>query len=224
MIAIDNLEDPEANLAAIIQLGETTGNIEGLLLGLPGYESAKEHGVTIHSADFDGQKVYAAIHSKGKNKAVVIAPDKDRLISAMEHVADIREMVGSTSTSKSPFIRVSVNELPAEMIGDGPQATIAKLVKTIELTVAENGDQLAANLALTTDSSEHAEQIRQMADGLKAMLGLAMSADEDEDLKQVAELAKGLKVSSNDNQFDASISVPVDMILKFLKEQVDSQF
>ncbi len=224
VIAINDLENPEKNLIAIIQLGKTTGNFEGLLLGLPGYASEKAKGVTIHSADFDGRRMYAAIHTKGKNKAIAIAPDKDLLFSAMVQVGEIRQMVGASS-SEEPFISVSVNELPAEMIGDGPQANVAKLIESIELTVAENDDQLTTELAMTTDNSEHAEQIRQMAVGLRAMLGFAISQNEDdEDLKRVVELAKGLEVSSEGNQFNASISIPVKLALDFLREEAGLNF
>lgn len=224
VIAINDFENPEKNLVAIIQLGRTTGNIEGLLLGLPGYESEKAKGVTIHSAEFEGRRMYAAIHTKGKNKAIAIAPDKSRLLSALGQVNGSLKMVGASS-SKKPFVSVSINKLPAEMIGDGPQANVAKLIESIELTVAEDGDQLAAELAMTTDDSEHAEQIRQMAVGLRAMLGFAISQNEDdEDLKRVVELAKGLEVTAEGKQFNAAISIPVELALDFLRDEAGLDF
>jgi hypothetical protein len=223
VIAIDDMENPEENLVAIVQLGETTGNIEGLVLGLPGYESTKEGGITVHSADVDGQKIFGAINALGKNKAIVVAPSKDRLKSAMGQVGDVRKLAGTSS--QAPFVRVTVNKLPADLIGDGPQSNVAKLLKSIELTVAENGDELAAILSIGTDNTEQAEQIRQMADGLKAMLGFAMSqAEEDEDLKRVIELAKGLKVSSDENRVNASLSIPVELVLEFLRKEADLPF
>ncbi len=226
VIAIDDLEQPEENMVAIIQLGETSGNIEGLLLGLPEYESEKKNGMTIHSAEYEGKTIYGVIRQVGDNKVLVIAPDKEKVLQISEQAGDVRQLIGQTSASKSPFVRILVNELPAELMEDGPQANIIKFLESIELTIAENGDELAITLTLTVDDSEHAEQLRQMANGFKAMIGFAMSQEEeqDEELQKIAELAKGIKVSAEGNQINAAVSIPVDMVLKFLREEIDLPF
>lgn len=221
VIAIDDVEEPEENLVAMIQLGETTGNIEGLLLGLPGYESEKEDGVTIHSADFEGQKIFGVIRKVGDNKVLVIAPEKTKMLQISEQAGDIGQLIGRTSASKSPFVRILINELPEELMEDGPQAAIVKLVKSVQVTVGESGDDLTISLELTVNDSEQAEQLRQMANGLKAMIGFAMSQEEkDEEMEKIAELAKGIETSVEGNQFNASISLPVDVVMEFMNEEL----
>jgi hypothetical protein len=225
VIAIDDIEEPEQNMVAIIQMGETTGNIEGLLLGLPGYQSEKKNGMTIHSADYEGQEIYGVIRKVGDNKVLVIAPDKDKLLQVAEQASDIRQLIGQSSAAKSTFIRILVNELPEELMEDGPQAAVVKFLESIQVTVGQASDNLVFALELTVDNEEHAEQLRQMANGLKAMIGFAMTQEEmDEEMKKAAELAQGMEVSVEGTQLNLSISLPVDVVMDFLQDEMGRYF
>ena len=70
-----DFDSPERNLRMVLKMRETTGNLEGLLLALPGYDSSEFGDHTIHTAAPDGEmRVYGAIHeSDSKDKQIVVS-------------------------------------------------------------------------------------------------------------------------------------------------------
>ncbi len=189
-------EHPEKSMLAIVRLKKTAGNLEGLALGLPEYETTEYKKNQIHSAASDkNMRVYGAIHGSGdQNRTIVLTPSK----STIESVLDELDSSPSTGLSegKSPLVRLQLYEIPKDQIGEGPQVNIAKIVKSLILEVEDANEEIALTAKMSTETDKQAEQVRQMAQGVIAMIDFAQSMDsDDKDLKKLREMLGGLKAT-----------------------------
>jgi hypothetical protein len=220
-------KEPTEELRLVIQLGKTTGNIEGLLLALPGYAS-EEHGeTTIHSAKLDNMHVYAAIQTN---------TDGMKSILASTHRADVLEMLTSTQGARTggkkreiswvvpsgTFAQLQIIEFPSDVLKEGPPANIIKMLKDVSLTLGESGDDFSVDLLLTTSDDKRAEQLQQLIQGLKAMVSLFKDEiGDDEQAKAAMSLAEGITVERTGVDVTLHAGVPQELIIKLLREEMD---
>lgn len=71
-------EKPEKSLLGMIRLKKTTGNVEGLLLSIPGHEKSEHRNYEIYSASpGDNKKVFGAIHKDNEeNHTLIVGANK----------------------------------------------------------------------------------------------------------------------------------------------------
>jgi hypothetical protein len=209
------------NIQLVIRMGQTTGNLEGLALALPGYESSEIGDVVIHSASpNDNLRVHAAIHrDRDGNHSIVAATDPDRVV-AMLKLMSTDQSAGIQAGPAGTFLSVDILQFPVEELGKGPQENIAKMLKGVAVRVGEAEEQFHINLVLTTESEQKAEQLRQMAQGVVAMLALIQD-EEDKDLQMVQELLQGLTVEREAATIELNLMVPTEQVLEFLREEAD---
>ena len=227
-IASSDYENPEKSMMAVVEIGKNAGNIEGLVLGLPGYESEEYRKHQIHSASPDeGKKVYGAIHGgASENISIVLSTSK----SSVTELLDYMDGKGSKSDSfreitmggeGKTLLSLEVLELPKE-VGEGPQANIAKIVDGLSLQVSESDGDFGIGMLLTTSNEKQAEQLRQMAQGLIAMVDFAQSMDpDDDDLKKFQELAHDLKATRDSNSVKVGLSLAAEKVKSILQEAMD---
>lgn len=213
---------PEESVQVVLQLRKTTGNLEGLMVGLPDYASTTHGKHEIHSARVDGAKpVYGAIHTdRAGTKRVVAATSKDSVISLLTMLNGKGEgrrvrLSGSGST----FVHVELLELPFEEIGEGPQQNFARMLKNIAVRIAGDDDGLRVKVSLTTRDEKRTEQLRQAVQGLVAMASFIQ--DDDEDVRRAQELLKHLSIERDGNRLDVNLVVPPKQLDEFLKEAMD---
>lgn len=224
-----DFEDPIEGLQIVVGLKKTTGNLEGLLLAIPGYEQSKHKRYTIHSAAPDDDiRVYGAIHEDDRNnKHIVAAHKRSDLTSMLDALRDHRSDSSpsdarSSSRHRNTLIDVQLERLPEIDDLEGPPAAVAKLLKRTSVSVFEQDDELIVELSITTDDEKQAEQIQQLCQGLAAMVGLAESIEEgSEELELAAELLDGLEVDRNGSQVQLQLEVPEELIIKILREEAD---
>ena len=199
------------------------------MLGLPGYEADEYRKHQVHSASPDKNlRVFASIHTDGDgNKTLVVAP----LRASMENLLD--QLDGKSSdgiqlrgvTRFSPgdaLLNLKVLKIPTEQLGEGPQANIAKIIEDLSLRVSEGKESLNVEMLLNTKKEEQAEQLRQMAQGLVAMVDFAKSADPDDaDLRKFAEFAKDMKASRDGTEVKVGIHVPTKEIVRLIEEELN---
>ncbi len=221
-------EQPERSLVAVIRLGKTTGNLEGLLLGLP------EYAVTDH----DGYKVHSAAPEEGKTLYVAFVTDNagDRLIlfsSQREAVTSrLNEAAGKNTTgvptaefaiepSANRLLLLQVNKLPAGAVEAGPPANIAKMLKDASVSIDEADGRVGVNVALAADTEEQAEQLRQMAQGSIAMLQFAQTANpEDQNLKKMAGMIKDAAASRDGTNVKVSVQLPAADVAAMIDQKL----
>lgn len=228
VVTATDFEHPETSMTLWLHLGKTTGNIEGLLLGLPNYEVESYGSHQIHSAQPEDARIYGAIHrDKNKNHMVVISPNRDTL----EHQLDLLDDRKSTRdgfkvlelpSKSSTLFSVQVLKFPLEEMGEGPHTNVAKRLKSLALAIDGSDDDIDLRLDLETETDKQAEQIRQMVQGLIAMVEFAQSMDvDDEELRKAVQYFKGAKSTVDGSTVKLQMRLPADAIEAAIREQLD---
>lgn len=228
VVAAAEYEAPEKSLVGVIQLRKTTGNLEGLLLTLPGY-SVEDHGDhQIYSATPDDSKtLFCAFHTDGAgNRSVLLAAQRDSIVLMLDSL----DGKGKSSASEksvtlggrdSPMVVVDLFELPPEMINqEGPPANVAKIVRSLSMQVSESGGAVNFAASLIANAEKQAEQLEQMVKGLHAMVGLAASSKGDAKLQMIEKYLTDLAVTRNGTTVDVSLSLPEAEAQKLIEEHL----
>ncbi len=224
-----DFENPEEHLQLMLQLGETTGNLEGMMLALPGYESEEYHDITIHSAHDDDKRAFAAIHTGDDgNKRIVASTQRSHVIEMLDGLNGSRRGGKRRSVSwvvpEGTFLQVQILEFPSEILDEDPPGNVIKMLRDVALTVGEDGDDYVAELTLTTSDEKRAEQIQQMVTGFKAMVGLFREQIEEEigdDAEQAMHMLDQIMIDRHDSTVVIQGGVPESLIIKFLQEEAD---
>ena len=223
-------DNPEQGVRMMLQLGKTAGNLEGLALTLPNYASEEIGGHTIHSAHEDDMQGFATIHTgKSGSKTVLAATSREDLMEMLHSVeSSVASSLQAAKAAATPrqiswavpsgtFAQVHVLEMPGELVENGPQANIAKLITDLSLTVGEADNKIAVSLSLTAANEKKAEQLRQLAQGAKAMIGLFQ--DEVKGDKE-AEIAMGILKEVTIEQDGATLMLHADVPQELIMVQI----
>jgi hypothetical protein len=215
-VSAADYENPENSLIAVIQLGKTTGNLEGLLLGLPEYQVADYEGQQLHSAAPDeGQTLYVAfVTDKSGDRRILFSAQKEAVTNLIDQSAG-KSLSGDAAAdftveqAADRMLSLKVIKLPEEAMEEGPPANIAKLLKDASLHIDEADGKLGINVSLTAADEKQAEQLRQMAQGGVAMLQFAKSANpEDEKLQKLSSMVEDAVTSREGATVTVSLKVP----------------
>lgn len=217
-----NYESPEDSLRAILQLGKTTGNLEGLMLALPGYESHEHGDMTIHSVKDNDMEAYAAIHTLGDGRKRIVAATSEDAVNEMLTEGQGKRRQISWTVPKGTFVQVQLLEFPDEVFENEQSSNIAKLLQDVSATIGEKDDNYEVNLTLTTVDEKRAEQIQQLLQGAKALVGLLENEiGDDEDAKMAISLLKQVTVEKDGHAVTVHGAIPEDLIINFLREEAD---
>jgi len=228
VVSGSNYDRPEQSLVVTIRMRKSTGNLEGLLLGLPGYEAQEYGKYTIHSAAPENDvHVFGSIHTDGKgDKTILLAAQSEAVTQLLDSLDGKPAADGSFKTIKlasegKPILALDVLKIPTEMIGDGPQAGVVKVVRAVSLRISESKGDVNIVVSLAAGSEQKAEQLRQMAQGLIAMIDIAQSADpEDEDLKTFQKFAHDIKAARDGLSMKVSLSVSAETLNEIIDKQL----
>ena len=221
-------EAPENSLVAVVQLGKTTGNLEGLLLGLPQYAVADYEGHQIHSAaPEEGQTLYVAfVADDAGDRRILFSSQRDAVTNLLDQAAG-KSIAGDAAAdfkvaqAANRLISLKVNKLPADAVEEGPPANIAKILKDAALSIDEADGRVGVNVALAAATEEQAEQLRQMAQGSIAMIQFAQTADpEDQDLKKIAGMLKHAASSREGTNVEISLQLPAADLAAMIDEKL----
>ncbi len=221
-LSSEEFEQPEKSMLAVVRLKKTAGNLEGLALGLPEYKSSEYKKYVIHSAAPDSKmRVYGAVHGQeGQDRTIVLTPNKSSIESALDHLDTVTGQ--QSNEAHAPLVRVQLFEIPTEKVGKGPQANIAKIVKSFMLDVEDANESIALTAKMTTETEKQAEQVQQMAQGLIAMIDFAQGMDaDDKDLKKIKDMLVGLKATRDGTDVQVGLKLNADKIVAEIAEEFD---
>lgn len=216
-------ESPEEGLRVVLQMKKTTGNLEGMMLGLPGYESYEKEGHTIHTASEDDMAAFASIQEdKSGNKRVVIATSESKLMDLLtEQETRIQRQV-SWTVPDGTFAQLQVIQFPEDLMDVDQAKNVVKLLENVSVFLGEDGSDFTADVALTATNEKKAEQIEQLVLGVKAMVGLFQDEiGDDEDAKMAMEILDQVSIDREGRTLTVHGSLPEEMMLKFLREEAD---
>ena len=212
-------DSPEKSMLAMVRLKRTTGNLEGMALGLPEYVATDYKQHQIHSAAPDSKmRVYGAFHGSGKqDRVMILCPNKNAVQTALDQLDSGSNVVPSTEST--PLIHLQVFDIPQDKIGKGPQANVAKILKSLMMDVNDNQENISVSATMTTETQKQAQQVHQMASGLMAMIDFAQSMDSsDKDLKKLRELVAGHESKVNGTSVQVTVSLKAAQIASLIAE------
>jgi hypothetical protein len=231
VLCASNYEKPEKSLLAMIRLKKTLGNIEGLLLAIPGYVKYDYGKYEIHSAaPSDQDRAFLAIHkNSAENHTLILGADKNSVTNLLDSL-DTRISANSAlktidlDSDRKLIASMQVLELPSkDAVGQGPQANIAALLKSFVLSISEEGDELEVRGVLHTSTEKQADKIRQSIQGLSAMVELFASMDEqDADTREMLKFLKQIKVLHEGTSVKVKLRLPSSKIADMLKHEIDN--
>jgi hypothetical protein len=224
-------EHPEKSLVGVVQLGKSTGNLEGLLLGLPNYQVTDYEGQQIHSADREpGEAMYVAfLTGDDGNRRIVFSAQREGVESAIDQAAGKSASAdGSTDfnveQADDRLLSLKVIKFPKDAVKEGPPANVVKLLKDATVHIDEADDRIGIHVALTATDERQAEQLRQMAEGGVAMLQFAKSANpEDQKLQKLTSLVEEAETSLDGATATVSLKIPAGELTAILDEKLKNK-
>lgn len=223
-----SFEDPEETLHVLLQMGKTTGNLEGMMLTLPNYSSDEQGGHTIHSAGDGDVRAFATIHqARDGNHVILASSNRSDLMDLLDSVKSGERSSGRGRKIRNAipdgiFAQVQILEFPEEVLEHDPPGNIARMVKDVSVTLGEEGEDYAAHVVLTTDTEKRADQILQLAQGLKALVGLfEEEIGDDEEARMALSLLEKVSVERDGTTVTLRAAVPEALIIEFLQEEAD---
>jgi hypothetical protein len=230
VVCASEFEKPEKSLLGMVRLKKTTGNIEGLLLGLPGYEKSDHRDYEIHSATpGDEGKVFGSIHKdKSGNNTLIIGAQKESVTQLLDSLDKVREdkslKTVTLDSDRKVLASIQLLEIPTKELGKGPQANIANLLTSLVLSIQEDADDLEIRGAMQAATEKQADKIKQSFQGLAALLELFASMDdeasEDPEMKQVIEFVKQIKVTQEGSSVKVRLRLPSSQISEMIQKEL----
>lgn len=220
-----DFKKPADHMHVVLRMRETIGNLEDLMETMPDYDSNDYGDHRIHSASpGEEQRMFGAIHTDGKRVKRVVAARTQEAVKNLLDMLDGRTRKASKavklSRAKDQFVHIELLDIPRENIGRGPQANIARLVQGLSLKVGNDGDDLAMSVSITTKEEEQAKQVRQMIQGLAAVIQLVDDGGEDEGLQQAKDFLANLKIKRKGNVVQIRLTVPEADLVELIEGEM----
>jgi hypothetical protein len=225
-ITAGDFEHPEKSMLAQLKLRKNPGNIEGLLVSLPGYESTEIGGLTIHSAkpDDDNQLYGCLKQGKDGNYTFTISPDREKLMAVVQDMARSTPLMQTNlDDDRKTFLSLQVTDLSGIDLGEGPQSNVAKMLQGMNVSISEDSENLELRSTLLAATQKKAQQLRQAIQGVVAMLELAASMDESDEVQQILDQVRKLSVVQDDTKVRVKWSVPAAQVIEILESELNDR-
>ena len=176
---------PEDHTHVVLRMRETTGNLKSLMATLPDHDSSEYGDHTIHSASpNETRRMFGAIHTDDQRIKRVVAARTQKAVRNLLDMLDGKTRKPSKavklSRTEGQFVQIELLDIPRENVGRGAPVNIAELVQGLSLKVGNDDENLAITVAITTKKEQQAKQVRQMVQGMTAMIQLVDDAGEGE--------------------------------------------
>lgn len=206
-----------SDFALVADIGSTSGNINGLLLAAPGYESQVYrdklivHSLPFENATGESDRIYCALPKRPGTGSyyLVVSFDPQRTRHMIDQTLDADARLVSTDVDQQTLIEVRFKDLPTlakAAMAEGPPSVVADLIQRAHLSVNESGDSVAGELTLTIVDSLRANQVFELLRGGQAMLQLAATAEPE--AQPLADLGAMLRIHHTPQ--DTAVTVRFD--------------
>jgi len=232
-VLVSDYDSPEKDLRMVLQMKTTTGNLEGLMLSLPGYNFDEKDGVTIHTIKEDGGSAFAAfLDNVDGSKRIMAAASEKGLMQMLQRdqspTKRIKRQVNS-AVPEGAFAQLQIFQLPNEALEIDPDNNLVmKLVDNLSIVFGEAGSDITADVTLTAIDEKKAEQIQQLVQGFTSALGLLKQeetpdGDEEADaeMAMMLDLLDGAQVERSGENVTIHLKVPVKVIIDFIRDEAE---
>jgi len=238
----NSFERHDATILA--EIGDSTGNLEGLVLAAPGYSSVDLdpntllHSFLIESDKYSGKQNQADLDFGSKQKTpqirvwcalpysdqqesyyLVASFDRERVVGLSQDLIAQGTSVLGKPLQEDVIASLSLNDLSDIPVKkDNPGSAIAQTIEAFTLNLKSSQERLTVTLDLAACSPVKARQLSQLLTGLQAMVQLA--AVEDPKAQQATKLLDGMVVqhTEGDLRVGASLSADYDTLGELIKK------
>jgi hypothetical protein len=112
----------------------------------------------------------------------------------------------------------SVVPSPEMENGNSPQARILKMTQAAAVRIGETGDNLVANAMLVADSSETADRLGKIINGMAALLSLAQSSEAD-----LVAFVESVKVEQIDRSVTLQMAYPTAQLIELARANMEKE-
>lgn len=217
------------DFALVADIGPTSGNLNGLLLAAPGYESqVYRESVIVHSLPNEDKlgntdRIFCAMPKRpGTGSFYLVAsfdPQRTREMVDLTMDADARlTPAGANGDTLVEAWFKGLPELADAAKADGPPSAVAELVQSGHLSLTESEDTATAVVTLTMVDSVRAQQVFELMRGGLAMLQLAAAAEPE--AQPIAELGRLVNIQHSPDNPDvtATFSSSYDQLLQLIDQ------
>ncbi|MBN1589496.1 MAG: hypothetical protein JW888_08275 [Pirellulales bacterium] len=218
----------DATGVVVVQLRGTTGNLEGLALATPDYESAEYKGATIHSGTVNNApgRVFIAVlkRPEGESNLVVFGMSEDHVRKAVDQATNATPASSGSMERENVLcgIGMKLDEKTMRALNIPKQQSAAfKMLKATAAIVKTDDASLVIEIRAFLVDEQRAEQVRQLLEGLVAMAQLHLETHEgtgndmNEDEKQlVSGMLETVAISRDGSRVTCRLSAPQDQLLR----------
>lgn len=207
-----------------------TGNLEGLMLAAPEYQSQIEDGRTIHSfiakdEERGDARMFVAMQplpgagaGASNETRILAAYDVGVLHQALDQMAVEAEAPrkSEASPTEGSMLFLLVEEIdPAVLAASGGQSAVLRMIDGLSLDLSEAEERVRLTAQASVTDEPKAEQLRQLVQGLFAMAQLGDMSQPGP--RMVAEMAKRAAVKKDATVVSVSLDAGADEILAAAK-------
>ncbi len=220
----DDLEEGVAVISASSAIDQLIAGMADQAEEMEGYSSLEEGGRILHIWTEDtGMDVVGCVVPRGEDRLVVISQKPEFVIAAADVIdgkapgfTDVGSSDVDLRPSKGSLVYINVDSL--EFLPEiEPASEILQQAQGIVFELSETDQKLRAELQVEAESSDEAQNITDVMNGMIAMG--RMIASEDPDLAIACDLARFLKIDHKGERIMASVQLDMGMIEMILKEQ-----
>lgn len=230
-ILVSDYESPEEDFSVALQMKTTTGNLEGLMLALPGYNFYEKDDVTIHTTKDDKGSAFAAfLDNADGSKRIVVAAGEEGLTQMLQRdqspTKRIKRQVNS-AVPEGAFAQLQIFQFPNKALEIDPANNfVVKLVDSLSIVFGEAGSDITADVTLTAIDEKMAEQFQQLVQGFTSIFGLIEQKKEsngddeaDAEMAKMLDLLDGSQVERSGKNVTIHLKVPVNVIIDFIRDE-----
>ncbi|QEF97152.1 hypothetical protein Mal15_11900 [Stieleria maiorica] len=218
-VLCSDFENPPQSVCVIIELEKTTGNLEGLLLAMPEYQSSIHRDYQIHSVVLDGDRLFGSIHTADNGTKRIIA---GLAAQPVQQVLDHFDgQTGAELSRRLPLatgnlVDINLFTLPEAAVSEPPFSTAAEMIQTAALTLSDQGTSLRASVDFVTQVDGQAEQLRQMIQGSVAMINSMAQNGTDPGMALAANYLQSVSINRSGKTVSVTVEIPQAMLAEQL--------
>ncbi len=212
------------SVVMLVDIAGDAGNLEGLMLAAPGYESATVDDRVIHSflaedkRRGDAPRMHVTLQPRGGEQRLVASYDADvlhRALDRMETGGNTTPLATAPEAGSLLFMHTGDLD-PAQLEAAGQQSAVLQMIRRLSIDLVEADGRLTATAHARVVDDQKAEQLRQLAQG---MLAMAQLGDPNNPGKvAAAELARRAKVTKDGATVRVSLDAAAEEVAARVRE------
>ncbi len=216
----------------LASIAGNSGNLEGLMLAAPGYQSTRENKRTIHSfiakdATHGDARMYVIVEpiNNGQTTLLIGANDQGNLMNALNRTINRVASTEATPTDSAAgsIVFAEINDVASlPMEGAGEHSATIGMLNRVTMSLTESNQQVKLTADADVVDEQRADQIRQLAQGALAMVQIAaMQKPDDLGATTASDMASRVKIERQGNHVNATMISDVSSLTRTMRMMIE---